>query len=327
MRLAWFAPSNVDGPTDTPHLIRALGLRHQIDVIDARAAHDFVWQHARRPYDMCVYELDNTSAHQYVLPYLVHYPGITRLHCVTLQASRAGTLERERRFDDFAREFAFAHPGVTPPMVRAWGLVAPGSWPMLAVPLLSSRLTVVAHAAVAEALTADYPGVRIRSVFPGVEPLVDGGDDTVVSLKWPVAGAPLIDAHAGFAAGRPVIVFDCPETADWPSINPQDWQPRSAAEPICIAIDPRDADHSLRLASGRLARDADLRLRLGTAARAWWRAHATVEQAAARFEEVLEEARNCSPPPRPDGWPAHMSEDGFARARAVLNAIGVELPF
>lgn len=327
MRLAWFAPADVSTRTDIPALVQALAARHRIDIIDATRAHDFVWQHARTPYDLCVYELDNTPAHQFIWPYLVQYPGVTRLHRLTLQSSRAQALEREHRLDDFAREFSFAHPGATPPVVRASHQIAPGPWPMIAVPLLASRITVVAHAAVADALRADYPAARVRAVTPGIDPSGGTSDQIVVATEWPVDGAPLLDALTGFAGGRPVVVFDCPETADWPSVNPQDWQPRSEATPICVAIDPRDEDHSRRLALTRLRQDADLRRRLGAAARDWWQMHATVERASAAFEQVLEEARRCEPLPTPDGWPRHLAADGLTRAREVLGQFGVELPF
>jgi hypothetical protein len=327
MRLAWFAPPHLSIRTDIAALVHALTPRHQIDVIDATRAHDFVWEHARAPYDLCVYELDNTPAHQFIWPYLVHYPGVTRLHRVTLQSSRASALAREQRLDDFEREFAFAHAGATPPVVRASRHIAAGPWPMIAVPLLASRITVVAHAAVEEALRADYPAARVRAITPGVERPHGTTDEIVMAAEWPVEGAPLVGALEGFAAGRPVIVVDCPETADWPSLNPQDWQPRSSAAPICVAIDPRDEDHSRRLAMTRLQADAGLRSRIGAAAREWWRTHATIDQAAAAFEQVLEEARRCEPPPTPDGWPAHLATDGTSRAREVLRQFGVELPF
>ena len=148
-----------------------------------------------------------------------------------------------------------------------------------------------------------------------------------MAATWPVDGAPLLDALAGFAAGRPVVVFDCPETADWPSINPQDWQPRSPAPPICVAIDPRDEEHSRRLAMARLRRDADIRVRLGTAAQEWWQTHATIERAAAAFEQVLDEACRTGAPVRPGGWPHHLGQDGLTVASEVLGQFGLELPF
>jgi hypothetical protein len=326
MRLAWFTPENGGPDADTALLVRALAAGHHVDRFDARRAHEFVWRHARAPYDLCVYDLDNTPAHQFVWPYLLHYPGITRLRRLTLQNSRAEALARDDRIEDFVREFTFSHPGATPPVLPAWRRIVPAPWPMVAVPLLASRLTVVAHAATAEALAADYPGARVRAITPGVERTTGAEEEIVIAARWPVEGAPLIDALTGFATGRAVIVFDCPETADWPSLNPQDWRPRSAAPPICVAIDPRDEDHSLRLAATRLERDADLRARLGEAAEEWWQMHATVERAAAVFDEALREAATCVRPDAPAGWPPHLSEDGLTYTREVLKQFGVESP-
>ena len=300
MRLAWFRPASGardvsasrdarPAPTDdTALLIEALAPRHDIEVIVARRAHDFVWQHARTPFDLCIYELDNTPAHQFIWPYVLHYPGVTLL-----------------------RSVAVPH------------LVSGGRGPRTSFPLHASRIVVVPHAPVAEILQDDYPAARVRAITPGVEPLEGPRDAIVEPLQWPVDGAPLTDALAGFAAGRAVAVFDCTETADWPSIDPHDWQPRSAEPPICVAIDPRDEEHLRRVTRRRLKDDNALRDRLGAAAHAWWRAHATVPCAANAFEQVLEEAREVSPPERPADWPAFVADDGTRRARALLAPFGI----
>jgi len=293
MRLAWFRPASaafggfgavnphdhVSPHDDTALLVRGLATRHEIALIDERRAHDFVWQQARNPVDLCVYELDGTPAHQFMAAYAVHYPGIVLLRGVPRH--------------DHA--------------------------------LLASRLIVVPHEPVAQALADDYPGTRVRTLVPGVEPLSDEEPSVIVALRWPPDGAALTRAMAGFGASRAVIVFDGPETADWPSLDPQNWQPRMPVEhagtrlrrePICVSIDPRDEAHSLRLATRRLAEDAALRERLGAAAHAWWRAHATVEIAAAGFEALLEEARTF---PHAS---AVEADDGTGHARRILASLG-----
>jgi hypothetical protein len=122
--------------------------------------------------------------------------------------------------------------------------------------------------------------------------------------------------------------LDTSETADWPSLDPQNWEPRapleragiqSARHPICVSIDPRDEAHSLRLARRRLEDDAALRARLGEAARAWWRAHATVDVATERFEALLEEARHVPDPPG-----ARTAGDWTGTARRLLSEMGLD---
>ncbi len=298
MRLAWFRPAfaGTSPPSpeasawqDTALLVRALHARHTIDLIDARRAHDFVWQQARTPVDLCVFELDDTPHHGFVAAYAVHYPGIVLLR---------GLPRHDRA-------------------------------------LRASRLVVVPHEPVARAVADDYPGTLVRTLVPGVEPLPNTAPAVVEALHWPPDGAALTYAMAGMAAGRAVIVFDGPETADWPSLDPQNWQPRDPLErsrpysgyaaepgprpqrePICVSIDPRDESHSLRLARRRLWEDASLRARLGAAARAWWRRSATVEVASTGFEALLEEAR-ALPVPAPTEL-----RDGTAKARRILSELG-----
>ena len=282
MRLAWFKPRATagSGDDDTALLIRAIAPRHAVDVVEISRAHDFVWQHARRPWDLCVYELGGSPAHQFIGPYAAHYPGIVLLRGIP-------------RHDQALR---------------------------------SARLVVVPHEPVAQGIADDYPGVRVRTLVPGVEPLADDLG-IVEALRWPPDGAALTHALAGFAASRPVIVFDGPETADWPSLDPQNWQPRAplerrgmiaGREPICVSIDSRDAGHSLELARKRLESDPALRERLGLAAYAWWATHATVAIAAAGFERLLEEAIDL---PVPEA--AAAANDGTGKARQILDALGI----
>ncbi len=302
MRLAWFSAFTarsssgatrrevgIDPANDTALLIRALADRHDIAVIDSSRAHDFVWQHARRPFDLCVFEVGGAPAQDFIAAYAIHYPGLVVLRGVP------------------------RHERVLP----------------------ASRLIVVPHEPVAQAIEDDYPGVRVRTLTPGVEPLAADAPAVITALQWPPDGSALTYALAGFAAGRAVIVFDGPETADWPSLDPQNWQPRGLAPmvpgldgakgetwhhrgqtPICVSIDPRDEGHSRRLALRRLEGDAALRARLGAAAEAWWREHATVHRAVTGFEILLEEARAL-----PDPTTMHPDE-GMGLARRILDDCG-----
>lgn len=93
--------------------------------------------------------------------------------------------------------------------------------------------------------------------------------------------------------------------------------------PIAVTIDPRDEEHSLMLAIRRLSSDGALRERLGEAAHAWWKSHATPAHAAATWNQILEEAVRLSPPPRPDDWPKQFAEDGTGLAREILSDFGL----
>jgi hypothetical protein len=91
-----------------------------------------------------------------------------------------------------------------------------------------------------------------------------------------------------------------------------------------VSVDPRDEEHSLVLALRRLVSDAPLRTGLGTAARAWWATHATIDQAVASWLPVLRDGAALPAPERPDGWPAHLDADGSRLTRQVLAQCGFE---
>jgi hypothetical protein len=165
MNIAWFrdrVPDPADPLDDTSALIEALRATHAIDVFVDADAKDFVWRHALTPWDLCVYELDNTRAHQFAWAYLLNYPGIVFLKNRTLHDSRAAALDREDRMDDYRAELRFSD-GAGPPMTwKGQHHTARGSWPMLRIPLLASRAVVVPHASVARSLQETYPEARVR---------------------------------------------------------------------------------------------------------------------------------------------------------------------
>lgn len=347
MRLAWFAP-------ETDDVALELGRTHHVDRFDARRAHDFVWQHARAPYDLAIFELADSLAHTYVWPYLFHYPGIAVLQATSLQQSRTEALHVQRRRHHLRAERTFGGPS------------------LLRSPLAASRLVVVHDDAVARELRGDYPDVEVRVLPMGVvaPPLAPGSDgtcfrsrslqsgaidraaarareagapvtlapglddvherDVVIALEWPPTGAPPVDALRAMAAGLPAIVFETEAVAAWPALDPQTWQPRgyaSADAPIAISIDPRDEEHSLMLCMRRLSADAGLGVRLGTAAHAWASRHANVEAAARAWEPVLREAVRRTPPGAARALPPHLTEDGTAVLRATLGEMGVAVDF
>jgi hypothetical protein len=101
--------------------------------------------------------------------------------------------------------------------------------------------------------------------------------------------------------------------------------------PIAVAIDILDEDHSLRLAMRRLATDADLRARLGHAAREYWTREHSVEGMSddyesafarcASFGEIAAFGGNGNEVPR------HLRPSGDEKLRALLAPFGLENPF
>jgi glycosyltransferase involved in cell wall biosynthesis len=191
MRLAWFSPmppvrSGV--ATCTAQLVDRLAGGHQIDVyVDASAtdqfhhplvasAHDFVWRQRRQPYDLAVYQLGNSSHHDYIWPYLFRYPGLLVLHDAHLHHARAAALLRTRRAGDYRTEFSAAHPGANPDMaelaVAGFDNALYYAFPMTRLVVAASRLTAVHARGIADALLANVPGAAIETIRLGHGELV-----------------------------------------------------------------------------------------------------------------------------------------------------------
>jgi len=168
-------------------VIGQLGTRHAIDVyihannppeslpalegmasVRVRSAHDFVWRHHAEPYDLTVYQVGNSSHHDYIWPYLFRYPGLTVLHDVHVHHARAAALLRTKRFGDFRDEFAANHPDVSPDLAE---LAIAGldnhlyySWPMCRLIIEASRLTAVHSPPMAIQLREQFRNARITTV-------------------------------------------------------------------------------------------------------------------------------------------------------------------
>jgi len=166
MRLAWFRPeTSTDQAGDLAGVIEGLRATHEVRIVDARAAHDFVWQAAQGAFDLCVYELDDSRTHQYIWAYLLHYPGVLVLRTSSLHHGRALSLVHQHRDADRDAEMAFADgAGRTDP---PWPLLR-GTWSTWRVPVLASRLTVVSDDALATAVRRDCPGARVVRAPTGV---------------------------------------------------------------------------------------------------------------------------------------------------------------
>jgi glycosyltransferase involved in cell wall biosynthesis len=191
MRLAWFSPMP---PVATgiarcsADLIEALGGEYAIDVFvdqanlplpgarngqrpELQSAHDFVWRHRTSPYDLVVYQLGNSSHHDYQWPYLFRYPGLVVLHDAHLHHGRAACLLRLRRADDYRREFLANHPDANADLAE---LAVAGfdnhlhyAWPMTRLVVERARRVAVHTPAMAERLRAMSPGAPIDAIHLG----------------------------------------------------------------------------------------------------------------------------------------------------------------
>ncbi|OFW15105.1 MAG: hypothetical protein A3F70_17975 [Acidobacteria bacterium RIFCSPLOWO2_12_FULL_67_14] len=194
MKLAWFRhaiPVAAHPLDDTAGVIGELGRDHAVDVFTRATAHDFVWRQFRHPYDLCVFELDNTPDHAFVWPYLLHYSGLLLLRAFSLHDSRARSLIRAQRRTDYVEEFAFSEGRSTWFMDGREGEPR-GSWPMLRIPLAAARMTAVLSRSAADTLQEIHPEARLRPVppaIPGPAPAPDGSSPDFSDRRPLVFGA------------------------------------------------------------------------------------------------------------------------------------------
>jgi len=208
-RLAWFSPmppARTGVAIDSVEMVGALAGEHEIHVFvdepiaahyrnrsaggrlaaaamnarfppaPIRSAHEFVWSHHRHPYDLTVFQLGNSSAHDFLWPYLFKYPGVAVLHDSHLHHARAAALLRARRADDYRSEFTANHPAVSPDLAE---LAIAGfdnhlyySWPMTRLVVRGSRLAAVHAPLAAQWLREQSPGIDVETIRLGHGELV-----------------------------------------------------------------------------------------------------------------------------------------------------------
>jgi glycosyltransferase involved in cell wall biosynthesis len=385
-------------------------------------AHDFVWRHARAPYDLPIYQVGNSWAHGFVWPYLFQYPGLVVLHDARLHHARADVLLRRQRTHDYRREFAYNHPDIPADAaelaVRGFDGAYYYHWPMRRAVVDAARL-VATHARGAVKLLRDgHPGrafeyialghgvasidasaarrafrarlgiphealvfgvlgnatpekriaqivrafAAARQWAPDARLLVAGQLDSLVplddmmdglgiravthvtgrlddaefdqavvacdvglNLRWPTAREVSGPWLRMLSAGLPTIIVDAVHHSHLPTLDPRTWQrhtptpsldPKAEALAIAVGIDILDEEHSLRLALRRLASDADLRLRLGAAARAYWESNHTVAAMVADYERAIALAQPLTPPAA--ALPVHLRPDPALHAQTLV---------
>ena len=181
MRIAWFSPwppirSGI--AACSAELVPSLRARHEIDVfvdesvsasaIDARSAHEFIWRHRQTPYDLTVYQVGNSSHHDYLWPYLFRFPGLLVLHDAHVHHARAAALLTRHAADAYRSEFRANHPDASPDAAE---LAVAGfdshlyyMWPMTRLAVEASKVTAVHSAPLAAQLAGEFEGSAVEHV-------------------------------------------------------------------------------------------------------------------------------------------------------------------
>jgi glycosyltransferase involved in cell wall biosynthesis len=172
-----------------------------------RSAHDFVWLNRHAPYDLTVYQLGNSSAHDYMWPYLFRYPGLTVLHDARLHHARASALLRTGRNDDYRSEFAANEPAASPDLAE---LAVDGFdthlyyyWPMTRLVVARSRLTAVHAGREIERLREEAPGAWLEPVRLGHGSTIGAEDGTRGNIRARCGIAPHAVVFGAFGGLSP----------------------------------------------------------------------------------------------------------------------------
>jgi glycosyltransferase involved in cell wall biosynthesis len=144
--------------------------------------------------------------------------------------------------------------------------------------------------------------------------------DVTLNLRWPTARETSGPWLRALAAGRPTIITDLVHMTGLVSLDPRTWTVNVAEDPICVAIDILDEDHSLRLAMRRLATDAGLRAALGRAAREWWAREHSVDVMVDDYVRAMARAVERSAPSVE--LPIHVRDDGEGTLRDLIRPFG-----
>ena len=141
-------------------------------LVNVYDAHDFVWKQKQTSYEHVIYQLGNATCHDYMWPYLAHYPGHIVLHDGHVHHSRARSLLSKKRHDAYRAEFVFSHSDCPPSVAElgVQGLLGNLTyfWPMLGIPMTVARSISVHNSRLAEELQRHYSHSTINTIRMGV---------------------------------------------------------------------------------------------------------------------------------------------------------------
>ena len=195
-RLAWFSPIPFSPPGTPDHhgqLITSLRDQYLIDIFspatggkleisNVSSPYDFVWKHAKEPYDLISYDLADSPRFYFCWAHLIRYPGLVILHDESLHQSRTQMLLSRRFNNAYRDEFHYNHPKANKDIAELgfpgawlpWRRQTPIStsflfaqWPMRRIVLESSRLVVVNNHWLGTTLASELSEDRIEVIRPG----------------------------------------------------------------------------------------------------------------------------------------------------------------
>jgi glycosyltransferase involved in cell wall biosynthesis len=160
--------------------------------------------------------------------------------------------------------------------------------------------------------------------------------DVSLNLRWPTAREVSGPWLRALAAGIPTITMDLAHLAQIPSLDPRTWGPSGcatatlcdSAEPVTVAVDILDEDHSLQLAMRRLGSDAELRAALGAAGQRYWEREHSQQGMMSDYRRVIDAALDEGPRAQVTSsdaasWPAHLTDAGTGRMEKLLAPFGL----
>ena len=193
MRVAWFSPLPPHASGIAAYSVEVVPLlTSRFGALDLYSAPsftaatgainptEFTWRHRRQPYDLVVYQLGNSSAHDFMWSFLFRYPGLVVLHDAQVHQARAlWLLNRiEPRLDDYLAEVRASHPDAAPDLGHLFAAGLGGElyrlWPLVSLVLGSSRLTVVHNSHLARKLAASHPNAAITAIEMGTADPLQG---------------------------------------------------------------------------------------------------------------------------------------------------------
>jgi glycosyltransferase involved in cell wall biosynthesis len=140
--------------------------------VRVQSAHDFLWRRHRQQHDLVVYQLGNSTAHNFIWPYLLRYPGLVVLHDAHLHHSRGAALITPGSAQGYRAAFAADHPDVAGEVSELAVAGFDGSyyflWPMVRSAVLAARAVGVHARGAVRTLQPVHPGVLVDYLALGM---------------------------------------------------------------------------------------------------------------------------------------------------------------